>query len=203
MLLRPSTVRRAHPQKTRRRFMPEIRRVLLTGATGFVGKNLYPKLTSAGLAVVSGSRHPEAAQQKFRGRAFVKLDLDDYHSVLNALQGCDAAVYLVHSMAEGRGYEKREERAAVTFLRAAEQAGIKRIVYLGGIQPKEKPSRHLQSRARGGELLRSAPVPTIELQPAMVIGSGSETWRIVRALSPRLRLMVLPKWLESRSQPIF
>jgi uncharacterized protein YbjT (DUF2867 family) len=183
--------------------MPEIRRVLLTGATGFVGRNLYPKLVDAGFAVVSGSRTPELAQQKFRGRAFVKLDLEDYHSVLAAMQGCDAAVYLVHSMAEGRGYEKREQREAITFLRAAEQAGLKRIAYLGGIQPEDKPSRHLQSRALTGEMLRSGRVSTIELQAAMVIGAGSESWRIVRDLAARLPVMVLPKWLESRSQPIY
>lgn len=183
--------------------MPEVRRVLLTGATGFVGRNLYPKLVDAGFAVVSGSRHPDAAQQQFRGRGFVKLDLGDYHSVLAAMQGCDAAVYLVHSMADGSGYEKREERAAIAFVRAAEQAGLKRIVYLGGIQPKRKPSRHLRSRARTGEMLRSGSVSTIELQAAMVIGAGSESWRIVRDLAARLPLMVLPKWLESRSQPIY
>jgi uncharacterized protein YbjT (DUF2867 family) len=164
---------------------------------------LYPKLVDAGFAVVSGSRNPEQAEQKFRGRAFKKLDLEDYHSVLAALHGCDAAVYLVHSMAEGSGYEKREERAAITFLRAAEQAGVKRIVYLGGIQPQAKPSRHLQSRAVTGEMLRSGRVSTIELQAAMVIGAGSESWRIVRDLAARLPLMVLPKWLESRSQPIY
>jgi uncharacterized protein YbjT (DUF2867 family) len=183
--------------------MPEIKRVLLTGATGFVGRHLYPVLVKGGFAVVSGARDPEAAQQRFRGRAFVKLDLNDYHSVLTAMQGCDAAVYLVHSMADGRGYEKMEERAAIAFLRAAEQAGIKRIVYLGGVQPERKPSKHLRSRGRTGELLRSGRVSTIELQAAMVIGAGSESWRIVRDLAARLPLMLLPRWLESRSEPVY
>ncbi len=183
--------------------MPEIKRVLLTGATGFVGRNLYPVLVKAGFAVVSGSRNPEAAEQRFRGRAFAKLDLSDYHSVVNAMQGCDAAVYLVHSMAEGRGYEKTEERAAIAFLRAAEQAGVKRIVYLGGVQPERKPSKHLRSRSRTGELLRGGRVSTIELQAAMVIGAGSESWRIVRDLAARLPVMLLPRWLESRSQPVY
>lgn len=183
--------------------MPEIRRVLLTGATGFVGRNLYPVLTNAGFAVVSVSRNPAAAQQKFRGRAFVKLDLNDYHSVLAAMQGCDAAVYLVHSMAEGAGYEEKEQRGAITFARAAEQAGLKRIVYLGGAQPLSKPSKHLRSRGRTGELLRAGRVSAIELQAAMVIGAGSESWRIVRDLAARLPLMLLPRWLESRSQPVY
>lgn len=183
--------------------MPEIKRVLLTGATGFIGRHLYPVVVKAGFAVVSGARDPEAAQQRFRGRAFVKLDLNDYHSIATAMQGCDAAVYLVHSMAEGRGYEKTEERAAIAFLRAAEQAGIKRIVYLGGVQPERKPSKHLRSRGRTGELLRSGRVSTIELQAAMVVGAGSESWRIVRDLAARLPLMLLPRWLESRSEPIY
>ncbi|HKP60858.1 MAG TPA: NAD(P)H-binding protein [Polyangiales bacterium] len=183
--------------------MPEIRRVLLTGATGFIGTHLYSVLIESGFAVVSGSRDPERAKRKFRGRAFAKLDLNDYHTVLNAMQGCQAAVYLVHSMAEGPGYEESEARAAMTFARAAEQSGIQRIVYLGGIRPRGPASRHLRSRLRTGELLRSSRVSTIELQAAMVIGAGSESWRIVRDLAARLPLMLLPRWLESRSQPVY
>ncbi|HKU40235.1 MAG TPA: NAD(P)H-binding protein [Polyangiales bacterium] len=183
--------------------MPEIRRVLLTGATGFIGTHLYSGLIESGFAVVSGSRDPERAQRKYRGRAFVRLDLNDYHSLLKAMEGCQAAVYLVHSMAEGPGYEEQEQRAAMTFARAAEQAGLQRIVYLGGIQPQGVPSRHLRSRLRTGELLRSSRVSTIELQAAMVIGPASESWRIVRDLAARLPLMVLPRWLESRSQPVY
>src|SRR3954463_14318266 len=124
-----SIERRAQPCQTRRRSMPEIRRVLLTGATGFVGTHLYSVLIDSGFAVVSGSRDPERAKRKFRGRAFARLELNDYHSVLSAMQGCQAAVYLVHSMAEGAGYEESEQRAAMTFARAAEQAGLRRIVY--------------------------------------------------------------------------
>lgn len=183
--------------------MPEIRRVLLTGATGFVGAHVYPKLIERGFAVVSGSRDPEASQRKFRGRAFVKLDLNDYHSVRTAMEGCQAAVYLVHSLDEGHGYEHTEERMATAFARAAEQAGLSRIVYLGGIQPQGMASRHLRSRLRTGEVLRNSGVTTIELQAAMVIGAGSESWRIVRDLAARLPVMVLPRWLESRSQPIY
>lgn len=183
--------------------MPETKRVLLTGATGFIGTHLYSVLVDAGFAVVSGSRDPARAQRKFRGRGFVRLELNDYHSVRSAMQGCQAAVYLVHSMAEGPGYEEQEYRAAMTFARAAEQAGLERIVYLGGIRPQGIPSRHLRSRLRTGELLRQSRVSTIELQAAMVIGPASESWRIVRDLAARLPLMVLPRWLESRSQPVY
>lgn len=183
--------------------MPEITRVLLTGATGFVGLHLYPVLTSANLSVVCGSRHPEAAHARFPAREFRPLDVADFDSAWRALEGCDAAVYLVHSMADVKRYDRAEERNAKTFLRAAERAGLKRIVYLGGPQPTGKGSRHLRSRLRTGEILRSGRVSTIELQATMIIGPGSESWRIVRDLAARLPVMLLPRWLESRSQPIY
>ena len=183
--------------------MPEIKRVLLTGATGFVGLHLYPVLAAAGMHVVCGSRHPEAARARFPSRDFRKLNVSDFDSVVNAMAGCDAAVYLVHSMADVKRYDREEERAAKNFLRAAEQAGIKRIVYLGGPMPKGKGSRHLRSRLRTGEILRSGKVSTVELQATMVVGPGSESWRMVRDLAARLPVMLLPQWLENRSQPIF
>lgn len=183
--------------------MREIKRVLLTGATGFVGLHVYPRLTAAGFSVVCGSRQPEQAQRRLPGRPFIQLDVSDFDSTLRAMQGCDAAVYLVHSMADVRRYERAEEREARTFLRAAEKAQLQRVVYLGGIRPHTKPSRHLRSRARTGEILRGGSVSTVELQAAMVIGAGSESWRIVRDLAARLPLMLLPRWLESLSQPIY
>ena len=183
--------------------MPEIKRVLLTGATGFVGLHVYPVLQHADMLAVCGSRTPQRAQERFPGRAFVQLDVAKYDSTVRAMQSCDAAVYLVHSMADVRRYERAEEREAKTFLRAAESAGLKRIVYLGGVKPKGKASRHLRSRMRTGEILRSGSVSTIELQASMVIGPGSESWRMVRDLAARLPVMLLPRWLDNRSQPIY
>lgn len=183
--------------------MPEIKRVLLTGATGFVGLHLYPVLAAAGMHVVCGSRNPDAARTRFPSRDFRKLNVSDYDSVVQAMTGCDAAVYLVHSMADVKRYDREEERAAKNFLRAAEQTGIKRIVYLGGPMPKGKGSRHLRSRLRTGEILRSGKVSTVELQATMVVGPGSESWRMVRDLAARLPVMLLPQWLENRSQPIY
>ncbi|HET8936212.1 MAG TPA: NAD(P)H-binding protein [Polyangiales bacterium] len=183
--------------------MPEIKRVLLTGATGFVGLHMYPVLVAADMQVVCGSRQPEAARERFPSREFRQLNVGDFDSCVRAMSGCDAAIYLVHSMADVKRYDRAEEREAKTFLRAAEQVGLKRIVYLGGPQPPGKGSRHLRSRLRTGEILRSGKVSTVELQATMVIGPGSESWRMVRDLAARLPVMLLPRWLENRSQPIY
>src|SRR6201999_4417085 len=125
--------------------MPEIHRVLLTGATGFVGNHIYDKLTKAGFAVLCGTRQPDQAIKRYPDRTFQQLDVYDYASTLKALQGCDAAIYLVHGMADRKDYVKAELQAAKNFARAAAEAGIKRIVYLGGIRPRvKKISRHLR-----------------------------------------------------------
>jgi uncharacterized protein YbjT (DUF2867 family) len=183
--------------------MLENNQVLVTGSTGFVGSQVAKSLMDSGYAVVCGSRDPDAAERRFPGRMFRQLDVRDFDSTLNAMQGCRSAVYLVHSMAQGKGYEDVEQRSAVTFARAAAQAGLSRIVYLGGIQPQGKASRHLRSRLRVGATLRAGAVSTIELQASMIIGAGSESWRMVRDLAARLPVMILPSWLENKSQPIY
>ncbi|HLT40117.1 MAG TPA: NAD(P)H-binding protein [Enhygromyxa sp.] len=178
--------------------------VLLTGATGFVGRHLHPVLLREGYSVRGASRDPDAAELRFPGRQFVRLDLADRASIADALAGCDAAIYLVHTMAGGADdYEAAELRMAADFLAEAERAGIRRIVYLGGIRPTGgHVSKHLRSRLATGEMLRSGSISTIELQASMIIGRGSESWRIVRDLAMRLPIMVLPRWLESRTEPI-
>lgn len=177
-------------------------RLLLTGATGFVGRHVRPALVHAGWDVVGATRDPQQAAQRFPREQWVQLDVADPDSVSAALEGCDAALYLVHGMGDGRDYAAAERRAAANFLAAAEKNRVRRIVYLGGIRPRGAVSTHLGSRLATGEVLRSGRVSTIELGASMIIGPGSESWRIVRDLAARLPLMVIPKWLESRSQPI-
>lgn len=182
--------------------MPKLNRVLLTGATGFVGSHCYPALRQAGFEVIPASRRPRQAEQRFPGRGFRHLDLADAGSIRRALQGCDAAVYLVHSMAGGGHYERRERLQAQRFAEAAEAAGIQRIVYLGGVRPAGKPSRHLRSRLRTGECLREGATPTIELRASMIIGPGSDSFRMVRDLAARLPLMLFPRWSRNLTEPI-
>ena len=179
-----------------------VEQVLLTGATGFVGQNSYPILRQHGYRVVGATRNPERAQREFPDREFVRMDATDPASVAAALQGCQAAFYLIHGMAGGAGYRDVELQSAHIFRDAAQRAGVARIVYLGGIRPRGATSQHLESRLRTGEVLRAGSVPTLELQASMIIGKGSESWRIVRDLAARLPVMVLPRWLDSKSQPI-
>ncbi|MDB4975459.1 MAG: NAD-dependent epimerase/dehydratase [Myxococcaceae bacterium] len=181
---------------------PSDTKVLVTGATGFVGKHVCPVLEREGYQVIGASRDPQSARAHYPGREFRQLDLRDAGSVRAALEGCHAAVYLVHSMATGSNYEKEERKSATTFREAAAAAGLERIVYLGGMPPNGKPSKHLRSRMATGEVLRGGKVPTIELQATMVIGSGSESFRMVRDLSARLPVMLLPSWSKSLTEPI-
>lgn len=176
--------------------------VLVTGATGFVGKHLCPALERAGWDVICSSRNPRRAERSAPQYRWVRLDVEDPISVSNAMHGVDAAVYLVHGMHGGGDYPERECEAARAFRDSAESAGLERVVYLGGVAPEGKTSRHLQSRIDTGELLRSGKVPTVELRAAMVIGAGSASWTIVRDLAARLPAMVLPRWLRNRSCPI-
>lgn len=180
------------------------RRVLVAGATGFVGSELYPALESAGHEVLGTSRDPEQAEAEFPFRTFVELDTQDPDLTRRALEGVDVAYYLVHGMSGGdEDYEHAERRSAEVFLRASEEAGVERIVYLGGIRPSGEPSKHLRSRLRTGEILRSGRPSTIELRAAMIVGYGGASWQIVRDCATRLPAMLLPRWSASRSEPVW
>jgi uncharacterized protein YbjT (DUF2867 family) len=184
------------------------RPVLVTGATGFVGRALVPALRRAGVAVRATSRRPPAAPRDGSDGAgtaveWVEADLGRAADLPRALDGIGTAFFLVHGMAGGAGdYAEEERRTASAFAREAERAGVERIVYLGGVAPRGRPSRHLASRLAVGEVLVGGRVPALELRASMVIGAGSASWRVVRDLALRLPAMVLPSWAESRTSPI-
>ena len=136
---------------------PKSRRLLLTGATGFVGRHLDAALVEPDWQVVRATRNREKASQP----GWVYLDVNDPSSIGPAMAGCDSAVYLIHSIDDSKDYPAREARGAEAFLDSAEREGVRRVVYLGGVAPKGKVSRHLRSRLRTGEILRSGSVSTI------------------------------------------
>jgi uncharacterized protein YbjT (DUF2867 family) len=177
-------------------------KVLVTGGTGFVGRALLDALVSAGHDVRATTRNLTRVTTMPRV-SWVRCDIDDKADVERALDGVDAAYFLVHSMGGGQhDYAAQERRAAAQFAAAAARAGVKRIIYLGGVAPVAKPSEHLKSRLEVGEILRAGSVPTLELRASMIIGPGSASWQIVRDLAMRLPAMLLPAWTASRTCPV-
>lgn len=178
-------------------------RVLLTGATGFVGGCLWPALEREGHEVVGLTRCAARGRERHPDRQWIEGDVSNAEQMRRALQGCDAAYYLVHGMSEGAAdFRRREVDAARCFATAAAASGVRRIVYLGGMEPQGPPSEHLGSRLEVGAALRQGPVTTVELRSSMIVGHGSLSWLMVRDLAARLPAMVLPRWLKSRTQPV-
>jgi uncharacterized protein YbjT (DUF2867 family) len=176
----------------------EFMTVLVLGATGFVGRALTPALVATGERVRVASRR--AAQSATAGVECVQCDVRAPETLGPALAGIDCVYYLVHSMGDhGRDFRDVERRSAETIARVAAESGVRRLVYLGGVEPIGPPSEHLASRLEVGAILRAGPVPTVELRAAMIIGNGSASWQILRDLALRLPFMVLPRWLKSRS----
>jgi uncharacterized protein YbjT (DUF2867 family) len=180
--------------------------ILITGATGYIGGRLVPQLLAKGYRVRCLTRDPN----RLRGRGWedqveiIAGDVLDPGSLGPAMEGCGAAYYLVHSMAGGEGsFRDRDLQAARNFAEAAAAAGLGRIIYLGGLgRRSERLSKHLTSRHEVGDALRAGPVPTTELRAAMIIGSGSASFEMLRALVCRLPVMVCPRWVANRTQPI-
>ena len=183
-------------------------RVLLTGATGYIGGRLAPRLLERGYQVRCLAR--SAAKLKARpwatreGIEVFEGDVSNEATLVKALEGCDAAYYLIHSMEAKVGdYRSQDFTFAETFGRACATAGVKRIVYLGGLgETGEGLSKHLTSRREVETALGSSGVPVTVLRAAMIIGSGSASFEILRYLVERLPVMVTPRWVKTESQPI-
>lgn len=178
-------------------------RTLVFGASGYVGTNLVPALLAAGHEIRAAARRVEAIEaQEWAGVTCVKADALQPESLAAALDGIEIAYYLVHSMAAGAHFPELDRRAAVAFRDAAAAAGVRRIIYLGGVQPPQGNSVHLASRGETGEVLRAGPVPVTELRAGVIIGPGSAAFEVIRDLVFHLPAMVTPKWVFSRCQPI-
>jgi uncharacterized protein YbjT (DUF2867 family) len=181
------------------------KKVLVTGATGYIGGRLIPLLLDAGYVVTALVRSP----QKLKDVPWVdkitvlRSDLGDAAGVRSALAGIDIVYYLVHSMGTSGDFERTERVAAQNVADAAAQAGVSRIVYLGGLHPESAElSQHLRSRAEVGRILLASGVPTAALQAGVVIGSGSTSFEMIRHLTDVLPYMPAPKWVRNRIQPV-
>lgn len=179
--------------------------ILLMGGSGYVGGRLIPLLEQRPVKLRCLARHPEKLWPRVgTGTEIVPGDVLDAASLDRALQGVHTAYYLVHLMSGSKDFEKEDRQAATNFAHAAKQAGIRRIIYLGGLGDDNAAelSPHLRSRHEVGEILRDSGVETIEFRASVVIGSGSLSFDLLKALTDRLPVMLCPTWLTTPTQPI-
>ena len=178
--------------------------VLLTGASGYIGGRLLKALEAAGRPVRCLARHPEFLVSRVSSSTVVvQADCLDRTSLALALEGVDTAYYLVHSMGSAGQFEDEDRQAARNFADAAREQGVRRIIYLGGLGNQDQAlSAHLRSRHEVADILRGSGVPTIEFRASIVIGSGSLSFEMIRALVQRLPVMICPQWVETKAQPI-
>lgn len=179
--------------------------VLLTGGTGYIGGRLIPLLEQQGLPVRCLARQPEKLRPRCQpSTEIVQGDVLDPLSLEQALRGVRTAYYLVHLMSGSANFEKDDRQAAGNFAEAARKAMVEKIIYLGGLSDDTDPnlSPHLRSRHEVGQLLRQSGAEIIEFRASVVIGNGSLSFELLKALTDRLPVMVCPRWLTTPTQPI-
>ena len=180
-------------------------RCMVTGATGYIGGRLAPRLLEGGLAIRAMARNPNKLESAgWRDRAeVVRGDLGDPDSLTTAFDGIDVVYYLVHSMGTSSDFVAEEARSARNVVAAARRSGVKRLVYLSGLHPPgAELSPHLRSRTAVGDILLESGIESVVLQAGIVIGSGSASFEMIRHLTNRLPAMTTPKWVHNKIQPI-
>ena len=177
--------------------------ILVTGATGYVGGRLVPRLLEKGYKVRCLARDESRLKDRWEGVEVIQGDVLDKESLINKFNGIETAYYLIHSMSGDSEFSKTDIIAAENFAQAAEVQNVKRIIYLGGLgSSEEKLSRHLSSRVQTGEALRKFNVPVTEFRAGVIVGSGSLSFEMIRYLTERLKVMITPKWVNTKTQPI-
>ena len=180
------------------------RKILVTGASGYVGGRLVRQLLSQDFAVrvLVRDRNKISGQPWLNSVEISQGNATEFEDLRSALTGIHTAFYLLHSINLGSNFDELEAEMARNFARAAEEAGVSQIIYLGGIANDKQISQHLQSRANTGHQLASGKVPVIEMRAGIIIGSGSASFEMLRHLTHRLPIMTTPKWVSNRTQPI-
>ncbi len=179
--------------------------ILLTGASGYVGGRLIKLLEQQPVKLRCLARSPEKLRLLVKDTTeIVRGDVLEAQSLDEALKGVSTAYYLVHLMSGSHDFEKQDRQAASNFAQAAKQAGVQRIIYLGGLGDDADPdlSPHLRSRHEVGEILRESGIETIEFRAGMVVGAGSLSYQLMKSLTDRLPVMLCPRWLATPTKPI-
>lgn len=176
--------------------------ILLTGASGYIGGRLLRALHERGDHVRALARRPDELRARVPANVDVVAgDVLDAQSLAAAFAGVDTAYYLIHAMASRRDFQTEEKTGAENFARAAKAAGVRRIIFLGGLG-SEGLSKHLESRQEVGRILRDSGIPTLEFRASIILGSGSLSFELVRSLVDRLPVLIVPRWTRQRTQPI-
>jgi uncharacterized protein YbjT (DUF2867 family) len=176
---------------------------LVFGASGYIGTYLVPRLLAEGFTLRVSSRNPTVLEARgWRAAEIVAADALKPETLAPALEGVDVAYYLVHSMAAGKEFGRLDLEAARNFAAAAERAGVRRIVYLGGLVPDDAASEHIVSRRDTGRVLREGQVPVTEIRAGVIVGPGSAAFEVMRDLVYHLPIMITPRWVRAKSPPI-